>query len=128
MPAFLAPENNSNPSTGEDFEAFLPYLQALARISEISIVATLPDADAPVAVGGGARVMLKVEIDVAAERERLGKEITKLEIEITKANLKLGNASFVDRAPPQVVAQEKERLAGFVSKVAAMRAQLGKLT
>ncbi len=132
VPAFLAPENttnkNENSSTGEALEAFLPYLQALARISDISIVTTFPDADAPVAVGGGARIMLEVEIDVAAERERLTKEITKLDNEIAKAQVKLSNTSFVDRAPPAVVVQEKERLASFVSKVEAMRAQLGKLT
>ncbi len=127
VPAFLTSENNESPSNGAAFEPFLPYLQALARISEISIVKTFPDADAAVAVGGGARVMLKVEIDVAAERERLTKEIAKLDIEIVKANVKLDNPSFVDRAPPAVVVLEKERLAGFVSKVEAMRGQLGKL-
>jgi valyl-tRNA synthetase len=109
------------------FEAFLPYVQALARISEISLVTKLPEGDAAVAVGGGARVMLKVEIDVAAECERLTKEIAKLEIEIGKATAKLGNASFADRAPPAVVAQERERLAGFEHKVVSMRAQLKKL-
>ena len=127
VPAFLTPENNENSIIGVSFEPFLPYLQALARISEISIVETFPDADAAVVVGGGARVMLKVEIDVAAEQERLTKEIAKLEIEIAKANVKLDNPSFVDRAPAAVVVLEKERLAGFVSKVEAMRGQLGKL-
>ena len=127
VPALLAPENNTNSSTGGAFEAFLPYLQALARISDISIVTTFPDADAPVAIGGGARIMLKVEIDVVAEVERLTKEIAKLDIEIAKAQVKLSNASFVDRAPPAVVVLEKERLASFVSKVGTMRAQLEKL-
>jgi valyl-tRNA synthetase len=126
VPAFIAPES-SNSSIDGDFQAFLPYVQALARISELALVEKLPDADAAVAVAGGARVMLKVEIDVAAERERLSKEIAKLDAEITKANAKLANASFVDRAPPQVVAQEKERLAAFNTKVGAMRVQLAKL-
>jgi valyl-tRNA synthetase len=127
VPAFIAQDQNSNPSTGASFEAFLPYVQALARISEISLVTKLPEGDAAVAVGGGARVMLKVEIDVAAECERLTKEIAKLETEIGKATAKLGNASFADRAPPAVVAQERERLTGFENKVVSMRAQLKKL-
>jgi valyl-tRNA synthetase len=127
VPAFLAPEISTNPNIGGRFQAYLPYVQALARLSEIALMPALPDADAPVAVAGGARVMLKVEIDVAAERERLTKEIAKLDAEIAKAHTKLGNASFVDRAPPAVVTQEKERQANFESKVAAMRAQLAKL-
>ena len=127
VPAFIAQSQFANPSTGVPFEAFLPYVQALARISEISLVTKLPEGDAAVAVGGGARVMLKVEIDVAAECERLTKEIAKLEIEIGKATAKLGNASFADRAPPAVVALERERLAGFENKVVSMRAQLKKL-
>ena len=127
VPAFIAQDQHLNPNTGVPFELFLPYLQSLARLSEISLVINLPEGDAAVAVGGGARVMLKVEIDVAAECERLSKEIAKLEIEIDKATTKLGNASFADRAPPAVVAQERERLAGFENKVVSMRAQFKKL-
>ncbi len=127
VPAYIAQYQSGNSITGVPFEAFLPYVQALARLSEISLVAQLPDSDSAVAVGGGARVMLKVEIDVAAEIERLTKEVTKLEIEIGKAMSKLGNASFADRAPPAVVAQERERLAGFENKVVSLRAQVKKL-
>jgi valyl-tRNA synthetase len=90
-------------------------------------VPQLPDADAAVAVSSGVRVMLKVEIDVAAEKERLSKEIAKLDIEITKAETKLANPAFADKAPAAVVAQERERLAGFQQKQATMEAQLRKL-
>jgi valyl-tRNA synthetase len=126
VPAFIVNEN-TNTSSDEAFQAFLPYLQALARLSEISLVAELPSADAAVAVAGGARVMLKVEIDVAAETARLTKEIAKLEIEISKADAKLANPAFADKAPAAVVAQERVRVAGFKQKVETMRGQLGKL-
>jgi valyl-tRNA synthetase len=107
--------------------SFVPYLTALARLSEVSIVETLPDADAPVAVAGEYKLMLKVEIDVAAERERLGKEEARLAAEIVKAEAKLANPSFVERAPAAVVEQEKERLEKFRSNIAEVRTQRSKL-
>ena len=87
-------------------QEFAPCLMALARLSAVEVVEEIPaDALAPVAVAGETRLMLKVEIDIEAERERLGKEMARLGVEIARARDKLGNARFVDRAPPAVVAQ-----------------------
>ncbi|HEY9379751.1 MAG TPA: class I tRNA ligase family protein, partial [Burkholderiales bacterium] len=108
-------------------QRFFPYMQLLARLSEASVVPALPEADAPVSVVGTTRLMLKIEIDVAAERERVSKEVVRLEGEIAKAQAKLGNASFVERAPANVVAQEKERLANFTATLEKLRPQLEKL-
>ncbi len=108
-------------------QSFAPYLQALAKLSDVQVTDTLPASPAPVSVVGTAKLMLKVEIDIAAERERLSKEITRLEGEIAKANAKLGNESFVARAPAQVVAQEKERLLTFGATLAKLREQFDKL-
>ncbi|EOA04464.1 valyl-tRNA ligase [Herbaspirillum frisingense GSF30] len=108
-------------------ESFLPYLQGLVRLSEAQIVAQLPESPAPVAIVGEVKLMLKVEIDVAAERERLGKEVTRLTTEIAKANGKLSNESFVARAPEAVVAQEKERVANFSATLEKVKEQLAKL-
>ncbi|MDO8299597.1 valine--tRNA ligase [Lacisediminimonas sp.] len=108
-------------------QSLAPYLQALAKLSEVSVVPALPDSPAPVSVVGNAKLMLKVEIDLAAERERLTKEALRLEAEIAKAQAKLGNESFVARAPAQVVEQEKERLQNFTATVSRLREQLAKL-
>ena len=108
--------------------AYAPYLAGLAKLSEVSVVTDISaDELAPVAVAGDFRLMLKVEIDIAAERERLTKEISRLEGEIAKAEGKLANESFVARAPAAVVDQERARLAGFRDTVAKLKPQLDKL-
>jgi valyl-tRNA synthetase len=108
-------------------ERFAPYIQSLGKLAEVQIVDALPESPAAVAIVGTTKLMLKVEIDVKAERERLSKEIARLEGEINKANGKLSNESFVARAPAEVVAQEKERVANFSATLAKIREQFAKL-
>ncbi|MGE5491480.1 MAG: class I tRNA ligase family protein, partial [Actinomycetota bacterium] len=113
---------------GEEIAEFAPILQALAKLSEVQVVADMPaDAMAPVAVVGEVRLMLKVEIDIAAERERLAKEIEKIEKQVAAATSKLSNESFVARAPAAVVEQEKQRLADFTAMLDKLKPQLAKL-
>ena len=108
-------------------QSFAPYLQALAKLSEVQVVDTLPESPAPVSVSGSTRLMLKVEIDIAAEKIRLAKEIEKLEKQISIAENKLGNESFVARAPAAVIDQEKQRVADFTATLAQLKPQLAKL-
>ncbi len=117
-------------------EAFLkqatPYLLALAKLSEVKIYqdeASMEKdaAGAPMALVGELKLLLKIEVDVGAERIRLGKEIDRLANEIQKARSKLSNESFVARAPEEVVAQEKQRLTGFEQNHEKLVAQLERL-
>ncbi len=109
-----------------------PVLQALAKLSEVKVFeddatwATAAQA-APVAVVGEARLCLFMEVDVAAEKARLGKEATRLENEINKANTKLGNEAFVAKAPAAVLEQEKKRVADFSATLAKVKDQLARL-
>jgi valyl-tRNA synthetase len=103
------------------------YISSLAKLSEVQIVSGLPSGEAAIAIVGAFKLMLKVEIDVAAERERLSKEIARLQNEISKTQGKLSNSSFVDRAPAAVVEQERNRLEEFSMTLIQLQAQHGKL-
>ena len=102
-------------------------MAALARLTEVRIVDVLPQADAPVSIVGGYKLMLEVQIDKAAEKARLEKERARLSNEITKAQANLVNPKFVDKAPANVVAQARERLAKFEAALNDVMAQLDKL-
>lgn len=108
-------------------KANTPYLMALAKLESVSVVDTLPDMGAPVQIVGTSQLMLHVEIDVEAERARLGKEVERLENEIRKATAKLDNPKFVERAPAAVVEQEKARIEQFGETLTKIRDQLTKL-
>jgi valyl-tRNA synthetase len=110
-----------------DIEPFAPVMKALARLSEVRAVAELPQVDAPVAVAGSWHLMLRVEVDPAMERDRLAREIARLEGELARATAKLANPGFVQRAPAGVVALEKERLASYSATLAKLKPQLDKL-
>lgn len=105
-----------------------PYLASLCKLESVDIVDQLPtDAGAPVQVVDTTQLMLHVEIDVEAERIRLSKEIERLQGEINKAEAKLGNASFVERAPAAVVEQERLRVAQFGETLAKVKQQFERL-
>ena len=109
-----------------------PLLQSLGRLSEVTLFesdAAFAEStrDAPVAEAGATRIALHVKIDLDAERARLGKEIERIEGDIGRAHAKLGNESFVARAPAAVVDQEKKRLADFTAAASRLRDQLNRL-
>ena len=66
-------------------------------------------------------------VDVEAERSRITKELEKMTKEIAKSKAKLGNASFVDRAPAAVVEQERARLAEWETKTSQLESMLNAL-
>jgi valyl-tRNA synthetase len=101
---------------------------ALAKLSGVervdALVRSAGAGAAPVAVVGDYQLMLKIEVDVAAERERLSKDIAQTKAEMHKAEGQLANESFVTRAPPPVVEEVRRRLAEFRSRLSKLNDQL----
>jgi len=112
--------------------AVSPVLKSLAKLSEVKLFALEAEwaaaaQAAPVAVVGDARVCLYMEVDVAAEKARLGKEATRLESELVKVQAKLANETFVAKVPPAVLEQERKRLTEFTATLEKIREQLARL-
>ncbi|MGN6737781.1 valine--tRNA ligase [Neisseria sp. P0022.S007] len=111
-----------------ELEGLLKYLPSLTRLTEAKLVDSLPESeDAPVAVCNGARLMLKVEIDKAAETARLSKEAEKLQKALDKLNAKLSKPGYVDKAPAHLVEKDKAELAELMDKMGKVEGQLAKL-
>ena len=77
--------------------------------------------------GSLAALPLEGVIDFAAERARLTKEIAKQDGETAKIAAKLGNEDFVRRAKPEVVEEQRERLAEVESRRAKLQLALSRL-
>ena len=111
----------------EAIQSYQDYLVQLAKLESVSVVDKFEKIDAPVSIVGEYKLMLKVEIDVAAEKQRLQKEIDKLTIELKKADGKLANQSFIEKAPESVIIQEKERQKKFSEDLQKFKEQLSRL-
>ena len=111
----------------EKIIGFKSYLLPLAKLDSIEIVNSFEKIDAPVALVGDFKLMLNIEIDVEAEKIRLQKEITRIVMEVKKAEGKLSNKAFIEKAPDEVVAQEKERLKIFTTELSKYEEQLSRL-
>ena len=107
-------------------------LKALAKLSDVKTFATEAEwatasGASPTAVVGDARMSLFVEVDAAAEKARLTKELTRLQAEVIKANAKLANEAFVAKAPAAVLDQERKRLSDFTATVEKLSEQIKRL-
>ncbi|HYD27010.1 valine--tRNA ligase [Brevundimonas sp.] len=122
--AFIAPDA----STADRIARHRDLLLTLGRVSEIGVAATAPTG-AVTFVSGGATAALSLAgiIDLAAERARLEKEIAAFDSDIGHVNKKLGNPNFVARAAPEVVDEQREKLAEAEAGKAKLQAALARL-
>jgi valyl-tRNA synthetase len=103
------------------------YLERLAGLESITALAAGTSApQSATALMGELTILVPMAglIDAAAEIERLTKKIDKTRVDRDKIAKKLANENFVKNAPPDVVAQDRERIAEFERTLASLETQL----
>jgi valyl-tRNA synthetase len=119
-----------DPETSQLLSDARDYIFKLAQVSQVEVVAELSgDKLAAGAVAGGLamEVPLTGLIDVAAEHARLQKELERVRREIDKLDRQLSNASFVERAPKEVVEENRRRLADYQDQAGKLEEGLRRL-
>nr|WP_300555510.1 valine--tRNA ligase [Maricaulis sp.] len=105
-----------------------PLIQRMARLAEITLGDSVPPASAQTVIGETTFALpLEGVIDFRAERERIAKELKKIDGEITRLEKKLGNEKFVANAPEAVVAEQREKLGDYTAQKAKMAEALSRL-
>jgi valyl-tRNA synthetase len=121
---------DATPLDRERVERHRAQLERLAGIGQIDILAAGATVKgAATALLGGMRILVPLAglIDVASERDRLGKQLARARDDLAKARRKLDNQSFVANAPPDVVAKEQSRVADLDQRAAQLEQQLARL-
>jgi valyl-tRNA synthetase len=123
----LADANDVDRARAERHAAHLRKLAGLERIDVLAPGATVKGA--AVALLGAMRILVPLAglIDVASERDRLGKQLAKSRDDAAKSRRKLENQSFVANAPRDVVAKETARVAELDQRAAQLEQQLTRL-
>jgi valyl-tRNA synthetase len=106
------------------------YVERLAGANSIRpLAAGEQEPDSAVALLGDLRILVPLAglIDVQAEIARLDRKLAKVRQEVARCEGKLGNEKFVGSAPPEVVAQERTRLADFTREAGQLDAQLARM-
>ena len=110
-------------------ENHLSYLTTLAKLDSLRWLDTENPPESAIKLVGNTRLHIPIAnlIDRDAERERLTREIEKLEADHKRASAKLANPNFVDRAPVSVVEKERARLGEIISAMETLKGQLDRL-
>jgi valyl-tRNA synthetase len=118
-------------TVGEQLVALEAYICRQAKAETVSVHGSDDERPSPRAttVAGGVEIVIPLAglIDTQGERERLKKEIAKVDADIVFANKKLGNPKFVERAPAAVVEKERGKLVAFEAARSALEKGLAAL-
>ena len=113
----------------EALEAGRDGIERLAGVGEWSLVSEPPSGLVGKVLAAGAELYVSLDgiVDVAAETERLRRELADAESELKRANGKLANESFVAKAPPQVVEAERAKIAQWTETIDKLRSQIAEM-
>ncbi|MEO1650036.1 MAG: valine--tRNA ligase, partial [Pseudomonadota bacterium] len=115
----------ADPTTRERLRKHDETIKRLARLDGFRFEKAAPEGSAAIIVDEvEAALPLAGIIDMDAERARLGKEIEKARDEIAKIDAKLANPKFVERAPEDVVEENRERRVDFEGQITRLEAAL----
>jgi valyl-tRNA synthetase len=118
----------ANDATKAIANANADLIRRLARADDIRFAAEPPKGVVQFVLGEATiAIPLAALLDIAAEGERLKKEIAKKGVEIDKIAQRLGDEKFVSRAPEEVIEENRERKAEFEEAQAKLQAALGRL-
>ena len=114
----------------ELFRAEADSIRRLGRLEAVEVAAAAPAFPTAKLLAGGAELYLPLEglLDLDEERARLDRELATLGAERARAEAKLANRDFLEKAPPPVVARARERLAEVDQALAKVRAQQTELS
>ena len=119
---------NPTPDVAARFERHGELVRGLARLEAITTVDVQPEGSISILTGGAsAFVPLAGLVDITAERSRLTREIASFDSDIDHVNKKLRNPNFVGRAAPEVVEEQRGKLAEAEAGRAKLQAALARL-
>ena len=127
LPVILQGASTSDLQRADD------HSMLLGRVGRVESVTILDDGEEPPAAAtallGEMRLLVPMKglIDVDAERARLTRQRDKIDADLKRSTAKLANDKFVNNAPPEVVTQERDRVAEFKRSIAQLSEQLAKL-
>jgi valyl-tRNA synthetase len=112
------------------FRAEADSVRRLARLEAVEVASAAPAVPTAKLLAGGAELYLPLEglLDLDEERVRLERELATLGAERARAEAKLANPAFLEKAPAPVVAKARERLAEVDEALAKVRAQQRELS
>ena len=120
---------DAEPVAAQRIERHREHFVRLARVERFELVEALPPGGVQAVVEGATLILALGEVvDLPKERERLGKEIGKLDAELAKIVAKLANANFLAKAKPEVVEEQRERQVDATRDRDRLRAAYDRLT